>query len=233
MTLTHTATLDWADAATDDSKNSGLSEFGEDVVREMNRLGMLVDLSHVSPATMHHAIRLSTAPVIFSHSSARAIANHPRNVPDDVLVALKSNGGVVMVNFFPGFVHPEAAAILSQVYEVRRELKAKHGDDKEAYDRELKRWQAAHPYPSGDATTVVDHIMHIIKTAGIDYVGLGSDFDGIAKVPDELEDVSKYPVLTELLLRRGLSESEIHKVLYVNALRVLREAGKVAESSKR
>lgn len=230
MTLTHSDTLEWADSATDAAKSGGLSEFGMEVVREMNRLGMLVDLSHVSPATMHDALDVSTAPIIFSHSSAKTIANHPRNVPDDVLARLPDNGGVVLINFFSGFVVPESAAVLQEMLELRRALRLKYPNSREDQDREWKQWQATHPYPAGDAEIVVDHIEQIVRVAGIDHVGLGSDFDGISKCPIGLEDVSKYPVLTELLLRRGYSEAAIHKILYGNLLRVVRTAASHSES---
>lgn len=229
MTLTHSETLEWADSATDVARSDGLSPFGEEVVLEMNRLGMLVDISHVSPATMHDALRISKAPVIFSHSSARAIADHPRNVPDDVLAELPKNGGVVMINFFSGFVVPESAKVLLQQSALRKELKSKYPDSKDDQEREIKQWQLKNPYPAGQAEIIVDHIEHVIKVAGIDHVGLGSDFDGISKLPVGIEDVSKYPVITELLLRRGYEEEAIHKVLFGNALRVLKRATQVAD----
>ena len=232
MTLTHSETLDWADSATDTPRNDGLSEFGEQVVSEMNRLGMLVDISHVSPATMHDALRVTKAPVIFSHSSARGIADHPRNVPDDVLSELPKNGGVVMVNFFSGFVVPESAKIMSQMFEVRRDLAKKFGDDKESLNKEYRKWQASNPFPAGNVSIIVDHIEHIVKTAGIDHVGLGSDFDGISMAPVGIEDVSKYPVLTELLLRRGHSGEDIHKIMSGNIMRVLKRAEEVAVQLK-
>ncbi len=232
MTLTHSETLDWADSATDDPKCDGLSPFGEEIVLEMNRLGMLVDISHVSPATMHDAIRISRAPVIFSHSSARAIADHPRNVPDDVLEVLPANGGVVMINFFSGFIVPESAKIMTDMFKVRRDLLKQFDHREEDVNREFRKWQAAHPFQAGDITMVVDHIEHVIKVAGIDHVGLGSDFDGISKAPVGLEDVSTYPVLTELLLRRGYGREDIHKILFGNILRVLRSAGEVAKHWK-
>jgi membrane dipeptidase len=229
MTLTHSETLEWADSATDVPRSDGLSPFGEEVVLEMNRLGMLVDISHVSPATMHDALRISKAPVIFSHSSARAIADHPRNVPDDVLAELPKNGGVVMINFFSGFVVPESAKVLLQLSALRKELKAKYPNSKEDQERQIKQWQLKNPYPAGQAEIIVDHIEHVIKVAGIDHVGLGSDFDGISKLPAGIEDVAKYPVITELMLRRGYEEEAIHKVLYGNALRVLKLATQVAD----
>jgi membrane dipeptidase len=229
MTLTHTDTLDWADSATDIAKSDGLSEFGMEIVREMNRLGMQVDLSHVSPATMHDVLDTTSAPVLFSHSSSQAIADHPRNVPDDVLARLPGNGGVVLINFFSGFVVPESAVVLKQMADLRRTLQQKYPNSKEDRERELKQWQVAHPYPAGDAEIIVDHIERVIQVAGIDHVGLGSDYDGISKLPAGIEDVSKYPVLTELLLRRGYDEAAIHKILYGNALRVLRVATAVAK----
>jgi membrane dipeptidase len=232
MTLTHSETLEWADSATDLPRSDGLSPFGEEIVREMNRLGMLVDISHVSPATMLDALRVSKAPVIFSHSSARAIADHPRNVPDEVLRELPKNGGVVMINFFSGFVVPQAAKRLVELSELRREWKAKYPGDKEAQEREIKKWQVKNPYPAGDAEIVVDHIEHVIRVAGIDHVGLGSDYDGISKLPVGMEDVSKYPVITELLLRRGYDEEAIHKVLSGNAMRVLRQATQEVPATK-
>jgi membrane dipeptidase len=227
MTLTHSDTLAWADSATDQGQHQGLSPFGEEVVREMNRLGMLVDLSHVSDETMKDALRISQAPIIFSHSSARAVAKHPRNVPDDVLALVKQNGGVVMVNFFPGFVVPESAQIMSQMFDKSRELRAKFPAEVD-YQRERKRWETLHPYPAGSIHDVVDHIDHLVKVAGIDHVGLGSDFDGITKVPAQLEDVSTYPFITQELLNRGYTPEQIHKIMSGNILRVMRRAEDVA-----
>lgn len=224
MTLTHSDTLSWADAATDQAKHGGLSPFGQEIVREMNRLGMLVDISHVSPATMHDALDISAAPVIFSHSSARSIADHPRNVPDEILKRLPQNGGVVMINFYSGFVVPKSAEIMKEMFQVRRELQAKYPDDKGRMEREYKQWQVKNPYPAGEASIIADHIEHVIKVAGIDHVGLGSDYDGISTAPKGMEDVSTYPLITEMLVQRGYSEEDIHKVLYKNALRVLRDA---------
>lgn len=228
MTLTHSDTLDWADAATDQPRHQGLTAFGEEVVREMNRLGMLVDLSHVSDETMRDALRVSRAPVIFSHSSARAIAAHPRNVPDDVLRLVRDNGGVVMVNFFSGFVVPRSAEIMAQMFDKLRELRAAYPDEAE-FQRQRRRWEAANPYPAGTIHDVVDHIEHIARVAGVDHVGLGSDYDGITKVPQQLEDVSTYPLITQELLNRGWQPADIHKVLSGNILRVLRRAEEVAQ----
>ncbi len=222
MTLTHGDTLDWADAATDESKNDGLSPFGEEVVREMNRMGMLVDLSHVSPATMSDALNITNAPIIFSHSSAMAIADHPRNVPDDILLRVKMNGGLVMINFFSGFVVPESARNLKDMFGARRAIDKEFGSDSDAGKNAMLKWKAAHPSLPGDITIVVEHIDHVAKTAGIDHVGLGGDFDGVDMLPKGLEDVSKYPAITELLLRKGYSETDIHKIMSGNMMRVLK-----------
>jgi membrane dipeptidase len=227
MTLTHSDTLAWADAATDKPQHQGLSAFGEEVVREMNRLGMLVDLSHVSDETMKDAIRISKAPIIYSHSSARAVANHPRNVPDDVLTLVKENGGVVMINFFPGFIVPRSAEIMAKMFDKRRELRAKFPSEAD-YQREERRWELENPYPAGSIHDVVDHIDHITKLIGVDHIGIGSDFDGINRVPKQLEDVSTYPLLTQELLNRGYKPADIHKIMSGNILRVMRGAEKVA-----
>lgn len=222
MTLTHSDTLDWADAATDKPRSNGLSPFGELVVLEMNRLGMLVDISHVSADTMRHVLRITRAPVIASHSSAYGIAQHPRNVPDDVLKLVAKNRGVVMVNFFSGFIVPEGARQMAGMFETVRKLHEKYpmeNDFKAAFDA----WKKEHPIPRGSVHTVVDHIEHIIKVAGIDHVGLGSDYDGIGTTPRQMEDVSSYPLITQELLNRGYSKTDIHKVLGGNALRVIKE----------
>jgi membrane dipeptidase len=228
MTLTHSDTLAWADSATDKGASQGLSPFGEEVVREMNRLGMLVDLSHVSDETMRDALTVSKAPIIYSHSSARAIAAHPRNVPDDILRLVKANGGVVMVNFFPGFVVPRSAEIMAKMFDKTRELRAKFPNE-EDYLRERKRWEAANPYPAGTIHDVVDHVDHIAKVAGVDHVGIGSDYDGITKVPVQLEDVSTYPLITQELLNRGWKADDIARLMSGNILRVMRRAEEVAK----
>lgn len=229
MTLTHADTLDWADSATDTPRHHGLTPFGEAVVREMNRLGMLVDISHVSAETMRHALKVTKAPVIASHSSAFALAAHPRNVPDDVLRLVAKNGGVVMVNFYPGFLTPQGARALKDRVEIYRDLKKRYpneGEFKQAYSQ----WKRAHPFPPATIHDVADHIEHIIKIAGIDHVGLGSDYDGIGAVPRQLEDVSCYPYLTQVLLDRGHSAADIRKILGGNVLRVLRAAENVART---
>src|SRR5947209_4414443 len=223
MTLTHNTTLDWADAATDTPRHDGLTPFGERVVKEMNRLGMLVDISHVSPATMADVLRVSEAPIIASHSSARALADHPRNVPDEILKLLPKNGGVIMVNFFSGFIVPEA---VKQAVE-RRELRSRNPEPAE-YRKALAEYNKTHPMPRGTVKDVADHVDHIARVAGIDHVGIGSDFDGITSNPVGLEDASCYPRLTEELLARGYSEADIHKILGGNILRAFRRSGEVA-----
>src|SRR6266550_1281770 len=225
MTLTHWETIDWADAATDTAKHDGLTPFGEQVVLEMNRVGMLVDLSHVSDATMMDALRVSRAPVFFSHSSARALANHVRNVPDSILRLTGRQGGVVMVNFNPGFVSEAVRQYGDSVQAWARALRAAGADSTTRADS-LKAWTARGP--KATLKQVADHIEHVRDVAGVDHVGLGSDFDGITDVPVGLEDVSKFPDLVAELLRRGWSEVDVRKVVGLNALRVLREAERVA-----
>lgn len=232
MTLTHSETLDWADSATDKPKNNGLSPFGEEVVLEMNRLGMLVDISHVSADTMRHALRVTKAPLIASHSSAFALADHPRNVPDDVLKLVAKNNGVVMVNFFSGFITPEGARRSRDMFEADRELRAKYTDEKDL-QAARSAWRKEHPLPRGSVHNVVDHIEYIIKVAGIEHVGIGSDFDGINSTPQQLEDVSYYPYITQELLNRGHSKEDIIKILGGNLLRVLRDAEKVSKEWKK
>lgn len=232
MTLTHGGTLSWADSATDVARHGGLTAFGEEVVREMNRLGMLVDLSHVSPDTMDDALRVTKAPVICSHSSARALADHPRNVPDAQLKAIGAGGGVVMVNFFPGFVVPESAQTLVDGLAHRFELKAQ-GMKGDELSKAMDAWNAEHPLERGSIEDVIAHIEHVAAVAGKAAVGLGSDYDGIPSVPVGLEDVSKYPAITVRLLEKGWSEKEVRGLLGGNALRALREAERVARELRR
>jgi membrane dipeptidase len=224
MTLTHNVTLPWADAATDAARSGGLSAFGEEVVREMNRLGMLVDLSHVSPETMRDALRVTEAPVIFSHSNARAICDVPRNVPDDVLAEVKSNGGVVMVTFVPGFVAPEGGPYHARREAERARLKALPESTTAAVDAAIEAWGKANPAPTATLSQVADHVDHLRKAAGIDHIGIGGDFDGISSVVAGLEDVSTYPALFAELLRRGYSEDDLRKIAGRNVLRVMRAA---------
>jgi membrane dipeptidase len=221
LTLTHNVTLDWADAALDTARHNGLSEFGREVVREMNRLGMLVDLSHVAPSTMSDALDVTEAPVIFSHSAARALTDHPRNVPDSILARLPKNSGVVMVTFVPAFVSPEAAVWDGVARKEWERLKATVSDTAEQR-RLADEWRAAHPQPRATLRQVADHIEHVRKVAGSNHVGIGSDFDGIETVPEGLEDVSKFPQLFAELIRRGWSDSDLKKLAGQNLLRILR-----------
>lgn len=222
MTLTHSRNTPWADSCTDKAEHGGLTHFGEEIVREMNWLGMLVDLSHVSPDTMDDALRVTASPVIFSHSSARALNDHPRNVPDSALRLVPRNGGVVMVTFVPDFISPDVAAHgkLRDAEEDR--LKAQYPTDADGVKARLDGWLAAHPAPRATLSQVADHIDHIRKVAGIDHIGLGSDFDGITSVIQGLENVSTYPALTAELLRRGYGEEDLKKILGLNVLRVMR-----------
>jgi len=222
MTLTHGNTISWADSGTDEAKNGGLSEFGKEVIREMNRLGMMVDISHVSIEVMHQALDTSTAPVIFSHSSSRAVADHPRNVPDEVLKRIKEKDGVVMVNFFSAFVVPAAADNYAATFEIRRELEAK-GADLATIEHAQNEYKAANRMPRGTIHDLLDHIDHIAKVAGIEHVGIGSDFDGVSVLPEGLEDVACYPRITQGLLDRGYTPDEIRGVLGGNLLRVMRK----------
>ena len=229
MTLTHSKRVHWADSATDDPIHGGLTRFGEEVVREMNRLGMLVDLSHVSPDTMRDAIAISEAPVIFSHSSARAITDHSRNVPDEVLQLLSAKDGVVMVTFVPSFVSEKRRTWSSLQNAEEARLKALYPGDPERVIAELEEWKLRNPTPPATLSDVADHIDHIRKLAGIDHIGIGGDLDGITSVPAGLEDVSKYPMLLAELLRRGYQDEDIRKIAGKNVLRVFQKAERVAQ----
>jgi membrane dipeptidase len=248
MTLTHFATTDWADSATDFPRHDGLTEFGEEVVREMNRIGMFVDLSHVSADTMVDALRVSRAPVIFSHSGSRAVNAHPRNVPDDVLSLVAKNGGVVMVDFIPGYVVPTPESERGKLGPrmgrsadeplwsrerdgVAERLRAELDDEREI-ERRLAEWVRDHPAPRGTLADVADHIDHIREVAGIDHVGIGSDFydPGGPSMAEGLENVTKFPALLAELLRRGYTDEEVKKVAGLNLLRAMREMEHVAET---
>ena len=224
MTITHSANTPWADASTDTPKSGGLSAFGEEVIREMNWLGMLVDLSHVAPETMEDALRVTQAPVIFSHSVARALNDHPRNVPDNVLKMLPKNGGVIMVTFVPGFVSPKVNAWNKLQTAEQDRLKALTPNDAAAIKAGVDRWSAANPPPAATIADVADHIDHIRKVAGVDYIGIGSDFDGISQTVKDLDNVSTYPLLTAELLRRKYTNADIRKILGLNVLRAMRGA---------
>ena len=233
MTLTHNVTLDWADAALDQPTHGGLTRFGEEVVHEMNRLGMLLDLSHVSPGVMSDALNVTEAPVIFSHSGARVMSNHPRNVPDSILARVPKNGGVVMVPFVTSFVS-------QRVYDHDKVRAAKQADvvrqagtDRDRISREMKAWDAANPAPKVTLAEVANSIEYVRKIAGVDHVGIGSDFDGIDDVIEGLEDVGTFPALFAELARRGWSESELRKLAGENVLRVIETAEKVAAKLKK
>jgi membrane dipeptidase len=232
MTLTHNVTTDWADAALDSARHGGLTPFGREVVLEMNRLGMLVDLSHVSPGTMSAALDVTEAPVIFSHSAARALVDHPRNVPDSILRKLPANGGIVMVTFVPAFVSAEAAVVDLRHMAREKELKQTVSDTAERR-RALEAWDRDNPQPRATLAQVADHIDHIRQVAGADHVGIGSDFDGIDHVPIGLEDVSHFPDLFAELARRGWSDADLAKLAGRNLLRVLHQAEAVAQRLQR
>jgi len=224
ITLTHWRSLSWATASTDTARR-GLSPFGRDVVHEMNRLGIVVDLSHVNDATMSDALHTTRAPLMFSHSSARALTGHARDVPDSILKLVPGNGGIVMVNFNPGFVS-EAVRVYEDSMEARARALRAAGRDAAVVADSLRVWAAR--APKATLAQVADHIDHIRAVAGVDHVGLGSDFDGITEVPVGLEDVSKFPDLIAELLRRGWSEQDVRKVAGLNVLRVLRATEQVA-----
>ncbi|MBH5336638.1 dipeptidase [Streptomyces pactum] len=228
MTLTHNDNVPWADSATDEPRAGGLTRFGEEVVREMNRLGMLVDLSHVADGTMRDALRVSAAPVIFSHSSARAVCDHPRNIPDDVLAQLPANGGVAMATFVPKFVLPEAVA-WTRAADENMQAHGLHPLDTTAEAMAVHRaFEEANPRPLATAATVADHLDHMREVAGIDHVGVGGDYDGTAFTPADLPDVAGYPRLVAELLDRKWSPADLAKLTWKNAVRVLRDAEAVA-----
>jgi membrane dipeptidase len=237
MTLTHNVTLDWADAALDSAKHGGLTPFGKEVVREMNRLGMLVDLAHVSPGTMSDALSTTEAPVIFSHSGARALVDHRRNVPDSILARLPKNGGVVMVPFVTSFVSAAVKAhgdsLDAFIAEARQRHPASTKDDSTAARAEIASWRESHRAPDATIADVADHIDHIVKVAGIDHVGIGGDFDGITDNVVGLEDVSKYPALFAELAHRGWTDADLAKLANGNILRVLAEAERVSTRLKK
>jgi membrane dipeptidase len=232
LTLTHNDNVPWADSATDEPRVGGLSRFGEEVVREMNRLGMLVDLSHVAADTMRAALRVSEAPVIFSHSAARALCDVPRNVPDDVLAALAGNGGVCMVTFVPSFVSVACARWRAEAAKAAGD-EGVDSRDYVAFSRFVRGWRERHPEPSATIDDVVSHLEHVRQVAGVDHLGIGGDYDGSDAMPVGLADVSGYPRLFAALLDRGWSEPELAKVAGGNVLRVLRAAEVVARDLQR
>ena len=233
MTLTHNVTLDWADAALDSAKHGGLTPFGREVVREMNRLGMLVDLSHVSPGVMSNALDVTAAPVIFSHSGSRALVDHPRNVPDSILGRVPKNGGVVMVPFVTAFVSKAVKEDDDSAEAHVRAARQNHPNDSIAARAEFDAWRASHPRPKATIADVADVIDHVRQIVGVDHVGIGSDFDGISETVVGLEDVSKFPALFAELARRGWTQKDLQKLAGENILRVLRDAERVAARLKR
>jgi membrane dipeptidase len=232
MTLTHSTTLDWADSSSSDRRHGGLTPFGEEVVREMNRLGMLVDLSHVSPETMEDALRVSEAPVIFSHSSARAVCDHPRNVPDAILRRLPENGGVVMITFVAAFVSPEYAAASQPLWKEFEE-RTKGVADPAVRQQVMEELRERIPPIRVTLEEVADHVEHVLRTAGVDHIGLGGDYDGNTAWPEGLEDVSGYPTLLAELVRRGWSDDDLAKLASGNVLRAMRQAEEVAARLRR
>lgn len=232
LTLAHSKDVDWADSATDAPAHHGLTPFGLRVVAEMNRIGMLVDLSHVSPEVMRQAIAASRAPVIFSHSSARALNDHPRNVPDDVLALVKERDGVVMANLVPSFLRRDYWERSAGRDGEQARLKSLFPAETEAVTAGLARWDASHPVPAVTVADWADHVDHIAKVAGHDHVGLGADYDGIPAAPAGLEDVSTYPRLFAELIRRGWSDADLAALAGGNVLRVMRRAEAVAAASK-
>ena len=228
MTLTHNVTLDWADAANDVPRHSGLTAFGKEVVREMNRLGMIVDLAHTSPAVMSQALSVTEAPVIWSHAAARGITDVPRNVPDSILARLPKNGGVVMMTFVPGFVSQAVANYGAQVTAVRDSIAKRFPNDNDAQFKAVAAWRETHPTPIATIADVADHLDHIKKIAGASHVGIGGDFDGITETVQGLEDVSTYPTLFAELLKRGWTDAELKGLAGENVLRVLRGAETVS-----
>jgi membrane dipeptidase len=237
MTLTHNVTHDWADAHNDTPKNNGLSDFGKDVVREMNRLGMMIDISHVSAKVMSDVLDVTTAPIMASHSGARGVNDHTRNVPDDILKRLPKNGGVIMVNFYPDFLDARTnkednemtAKLRPQIQALREQYKNDPAGLKDA----IAKLQAANPYYICDYTKIVDHIDHIKQVAGIDYVGIGSDFDGVPYLPKGMNGMEDLVLVTYEMLRRGYTDAEVKKVLGENFLRAFGQAEKVANISTR
>ena len=228
MTLTHSRNVPWADSATDSAMAHGLTRFGKEVVKEMNRIGMLVDLSHVSPATMRDAIEVSLAPIIFSHSSSFTVCKHVRNVPDDVLEKMAENGGLIMVTFVPSYISEETRIHGVKRDEEQKRLYSLPGSTDESVKASMATWNQANPTPLATLAQVADHIDHIRNVAGIDHVGIGGDYDGISTLPEGLEDVSKYPMLTAELIRRGYTDEDVLKILGRNVLRVMRNAKEVA-----
>jgi membrane dipeptidase len=228
MTLTHNVTTDWADAALDSARHEGLTPFGDEVIREMNRLGMMVDLAHVSPGVMSDALNVTEAPVIFSHSDARALVDVPRNIPDSILKRLPKNGGVAMVTFVPSFASQANLDHYNRRAQAEREIRKRLAGDTAAIKKENDAWLATNPAPVVTISQVVDHIEHMRQVAGIDHIGIGGDFDGIDDTVQGLDDVSKYPALFAELAHRGWSDDDMRKLSGQNVLRVFEQVEQVA-----
>ncbi len=233
LTLTHFKNTEWADSATDEPAVGGLNDFGREVVRECNRLGVIADLSHVADTTMHATLDVSTAPAFFSHSSARALCGHPRNVPDDVLARVRDSNGIVMVTFVPGFLTEECREWIDGLIQEMARLQAEHGDARSVLKAGERAWLAANPRPPCSVVDVADHVEHIRGVAGVDHVGLGGDFDGVVATPDGLSGVDGYPALLEVLADRGWSDADLAKLTWHNALRVLRDTESAARAAPR
>ncbi|MEX0945347.1 MAG: dipeptidase [Balneolaceae bacterium] len=229
MTLTHSRTLDWADAAGDNPQHDGLTEFGEEVIREMNRLGMLVDLSHTTPATMKDALQITESPVMFSHSNTRSLSGHPRNVPDDVLHLTRENNGIVMVTFVESFTSEELRVYYAERSAYQRKMEVLYPGQPDSISAYMQSWNSEHKAPKSTLEQVADHIDHIRDLIGVDYIGIGGDYDGVSSLPIGLEDVSMYPELFAELLARGYSEEDLRKIAGLNMLRVMRGAEEVSK----
>lgn len=232
MTLTHSKNVPWADSATDAPQHDGLTDFGRQVVQEMNRIGMIVDLSHVSEATMKDALEVAKAPVMFSHSGVRAVNDHPRNVPDSVLPAVKANGGVIMVVFYAAFVDPAQREYGLARTAQKARIDAQYVGNPAGAAAAIKAWEAANVAPKTPIAKLADHIDHIKQTIGVDHIGLGGDYDGMDATPVGMEDVSGYPALFTELARRGYSQAELEKIASGNMIRVLKAAEALAASQK-
>ena len=233
MTLTHFKNTPWADSATDEPAVGGLSAFGHEVVRECNRLGVMADLSHVADTTMHATLDTSTAPAFFSHSSARALCGHERNVPDDVLARVRDSNGIVMVTFVPGFLTEECRVWIDALLAEERRVAGEDGDDGPHHHARQQRWLEANPRPPCDVRDVATHVEHVRDVAGVDHVGIGGDYDGVVATPDGLGGVDGYPALLEELADRGWSDADLAKLTWHNAVRVLRDTEAAARAAQR
>ncbi|MCC5913215.1 MAG: dipeptidase [Balneolaceae bacterium] len=229
MTITHNRTLDWADAAGDDPQHGGLTEFGEEVIHEMNRLGMVVDISHVDYNTMEHVLNITEAPIIFSHSNARSVAGHPRNVPDNILDMTAENGGIVMVTFVETFTSEERRQFFAERTGYRSKIEYLHPGEPDSVAAKMAEWDAQNEAPKSTLEQVADHIDYIRDRIGVEYIGIGGDYDGIPTLPEGLEDVTTYPDLFAELLKRGYTEEELQKIAGLNMLRVLRGVEETSE----